>query len=480
MTRVLIVDDKAENLHLLRALLQGYGYEVDEARHGAEALAKARQNPPHLIISDLLMPVMDGYTLLRKWKMDERLKHTPFIVYTATYTEPKDEKLALDLGADAFIIKPAEPVAFMARLHDVMIQSSAGALTPHELAADEETQLKEYSEVLVRKLELKMLQLEQSNRELAANEVHLRAIINTEPECVKLLAADGSLLEMNPAGLSMFEADSFQQVEHHCVYPFVVEEHRPAFKELNENVFAGGSGTLEFQVVGLKGGQRWLETHASPLRDASGKVTALLGITRDITERKQAEEALRESEARVRLAVTASNIGFWDWNHLTNEVYFSREWKSQLGYAEDEIPNRFEEWESRLHPDDLAPTLAKVRRAIEDLSADYAVEFRLRHKDGSWRWIFTHAQVFRDATSKPVRMVGCHIDITERKQAEEALRASEERLRLALDAAHMGMFDWEVPHNRITWSRWHEELWGFKSGEFDGTYEAFTKRVHPE
>jgi len=80
MTRVLIVDDKAENLDLLRALLQGHGCEVDEARHGAEALVKARQAPPDLIISDLLLPVMDGYTLLRHWKADERLKPIPFVV----------------------------------------------------------------------------------------------------------------------------------------------------------------------------------------------------------------------------------------------------------------------------------------------------------------------------------------------------------------------------------------------------------------
>ncbi len=109
MIRALIVDDKPENLLLLRSLLQGHGYGVEEARHGAEALAKARQAPPQLVISDLLMPVMDGYTLLRHWKADRQLKTIPFIVYTTTYTQPKDEKLALDLGADAFILKPAEP-----------------------------------------------------------------------------------------------------------------------------------------------------------------------------------------------------------------------------------------------------------------------------------------------------------------------------------------------------------------------------------
>jgi two-component system, cell cycle sensor histidine kinase and response regulator CckA len=89
MIRVLVVDDKPENLYLLSALLQGHGFTVEEAPNGVEALTRARQAPPGLIISDLLMPVMDGYTLLRQWKADERLQKIPFVVYTATYTEDR-------------------------------------------------------------------------------------------------------------------------------------------------------------------------------------------------------------------------------------------------------------------------------------------------------------------------------------------------------------------------------------------------------
>ena len=129
MIRVMIVDDKPENLYLLGALLRGHACVVDEARHGAEALTKARHTPPDLIVSDLLMPVMDGYTLLRRWKADARLKSIPFVVYTATYTEPKDERLALDLGADAFILKPAEPDEFIAR-----IQGGSGAGASQRIA----------------------------------------------------------------------------------------------------------------------------------------------------------------------------------------------------------------------------------------------------------------------------------------------------------------------------------------------------------
>ncbi len=167
MTRILIVDDKMENAYLLRALLQGHGYAVEEARHGAEALDKARQHPPAMIVSDLLMPVMDGYTLLRQWRADSMLERIPFVVYTATYTEPKDEQLALDLGADAFMIKPAEPEVILARLQEVLAACAQGQPPRKSPTAKEDNVLlKQYNEALVRRLENKMAQLEQSNRKL--------------------------------------------------------------------------------------------------------------------------------------------------------------------------------------------------------------------------------------------------------------------------------------------------------------------------
>ncbi|MBW4484957.1 MAG: response regulator [Tildeniella torsiva UHER 1998/13D] len=168
MSLVLIADDNLENLYLLRMLLQGHGHTVEEARNGAEALTKARQQAPVLIISDLLMPVMDGYTLLRQWKADDRLKAIPFMVYTATYTDVKDERLALDLGADAFLLKPSEPEALMASI-TTLVGSSNQARFPVRLPQIEENaQLKDYSETLFRKLEKKIEGLQQTNRRLGA------------------------------------------------------------------------------------------------------------------------------------------------------------------------------------------------------------------------------------------------------------------------------------------------------------------------
>jgi signal transduction histidine kinase/CheY-like chemotaxis protein len=176
MTHALIVDDRPENRYLLRTVLKGHGFEASEAENGVAALARARQRMPDVVISDLLMPEMDGYALLRAWKADPLLARVPFIVYTATYTDAKDEQLARDLGADAFLVKPTEPGAFMRRLREVLAQAQAGTLQPRAPALEGDAALRGYNAALVRKLEEKSAQLEQRVAELAASEAHIRRL----------------------------------------------------------------------------------------------------------------------------------------------------------------------------------------------------------------------------------------------------------------------------------------------------------------
>jgi PAS domain S-box-containing protein len=148
----------------------------------------------------------------------------------------------------------------------------------------------------------------------------------------------------------------------------------------------------------------------------------------NISERKRAEEALRDASLRQKLAVQAGNIGLWDWDLTTNRVQFSAEWKRQIGYEENEIEDSFEEWKSRVHPDDLQGTLNQIQICRDSPGSTYQVEFRFRHRNGSYRWILAHGNVIADEDGRPVRMVGTHVDLTERKEAEEALHASQEAL----------------------------------------------------
>lgn len=165
----------------------------------------------------------------------------------------------------------------------------------------------------------------------------------------------------------------------------------------------------------------------------------LYSFIHDITERKQAEEALRETNMRLQEAIRATNVGLWDWDLATNKVYFSAEWKRQIGFEEYEIGDDFTEWENRVHPDDLNPMLAQVQHAIAERTRDYRVEYRFRHKDGSYRWILALGSMLTDSTGRPSRALGSHIDITERKRMEQALRESEERNRLLADVTMEGI-----------------------------------------
>ncbi|MBF0480874.1 MAG: response regulator [Desulfovibrionaceae bacterium] len=154
----------------------------------------------------------------------------------------------------------------------------------------------------------------------------------------------------------------------------------------------------------------------------------------DVSERKQAEKTLKESQERFRLAIETARLGFFDWNTRTGETFLSAQWKSQLGYADDELENRLEEFSGRLHPGERDRVLAHVRDFLARPYPNYEIEFRLRHRDGSYRTIYTRAILLPDATGERCRMLGTHLDITERKWLEESLdeaRAEAERANRA-------------------------------------------------
>lgn len=135
---------------------------------------------------------------------------------------------------------------------------------------------------------------------LKESENHLRTILQTEPECIKLLTINGELEDMNPAGLAMLEADNIEQVKGKTILNIINKPYRKAFQNLTENVFKGKSGTLEFEITGLKGTARWLSTNAVPMKDAEGKILSLLAVTRDVTDRKKAEEEIKKTTEELR------------------------------------------------------------------------------------------------------------------------------------------------------------------------------------
>ncbi len=155
------------------------------------------------------------------------------------------------------------------------------------------------------------IERKQAEEALRASENRLRAIIETEPECVKLLAPDGTLLEMNPAGLAMIEAESASELIGRSIYELVCPEYRDGFRAFTEGICKGQRGRMEFELTSLKGTRRWMETYAVPLPNEPGDLFVCLAVTRDITERQRAEEALRRSEANYRSLVQGAPYGIY-------------------------------------------------------------------------------------------------------------------------------------------------------------------------
>jgi diguanylate cyclase (GGDEF)-like protein/PAS domain S-box-containing protein len=280
---------------------------------------------------------------------------------------------------------------------------------------------------------------------LAASEQRLRAIIATEPECVKVMSAEGRLLEMNPAGLAMLEADSLAAVQTRPLTEFLLPEHRAGFIALHRKVFAGSNGTLEFEVRGLKGGRRWLETHAAPLRDGDGRVCQLLGITRDITERRQVRESLRAEQRKLRRVLDSMEafVALFTPDGRVLEVneaplrFVGRSREEMLGtrFADGEWWRHSQQVRERVRA--ILARAAAGENVREDLSVSGA--------GGEVRIFDAIFAPLRDANGAVVQVVGSGVDITERTEAEGALRESEARFR-SLTALSADWY-WEQDEN---------------------------------
>jgi PAS domain S-box-containing protein len=192
----------------------------------------------------------------------------------------------------------------------------------------------------------------------------------------------------------------------------------------------------EYRIILADGSIRWVRDRCFPLRDETGEIYRFAGIAEDISDRKQAEQALRDSEERLQMALEGSGGGLWDWNILTNEDYLSSRWLEMLGYEKGELPYDFSSWERLIHPDDKVWVMERLNAHLQDDSVSYKFEYRMLTKSGEWKWISNHGKVvLRDQQGNPLRMAGIHFDISDRKQAELALRQSEEFKNRILDSS---------------------------------------------
>jgi len=303
-----------------------------------------------------------------------------------------------------------------------------------------------------------MEQMERATKALDESQALLRTIIQSEPECVKLMAADGRLLDMNPAGLAMIEAESFDEVRGKSLAALLRPADREAFTALTDAVFQGRAGVLEFEITGLKGTRRRLETHAVPLRNPDGAIIAMLGLTRDITERTRAEEALTES--RRVLATLIGNLPGMVYR-CRNDPSWTMEFVSDGSYALTGYrPAELEAggivaYGDLIHPEDREGLWTACQASLA-AKTRCDNEYRLVAKTGETKWVWERAEGVYAPDGVLIGIEGFITDITERKRAEQEIKALNEALearvarrtaQLAGSNQELESFSYSVSHD---------------------------------
>jgi PAS domain S-box-containing protein len=261
---------------------------------------------------------------------------------------------------------------------------------------------------------------------------------------------DNAVVITDPQGRIEWVNDGFTRVTEYTL-PEVVGRKPGSFLQgpdtdpetvafVRAKLAAGEGFKTEIVNYGKSGRAYWLAIEVQPVRGPDGALRYFMAIETDVTARKQMERELRESRERYELAVRGSNDGMWDWDVPAGTVYYSPQWMAQVGYAEGDWPGDVTTFDALCHPDDKDRVWAAIRATHDGLTDVYSIEFRLKHKDGSWRWILSRAVLVRDAAGKPLRMAGCHTDLTDKRRADEALRQAEEKYRGIFEHAVMGIF----------------------------------------
>jgi PAS domain S-box-containing protein len=225
------------------------------------------------------------------------------------------------------------------------------------------------------------------------------------------------------------------------------------------------------------GQTRWAGAHVYPVKDDAGRVEEVVLVHHDVTEQRVAEEAMRQSERRLRSLVEQSAAGIAQ-TDLNGRIQFANDRFCQIvGYPRDEVVGL--RVHDLTHPDDVAVTTKLVAEGAAT-GREYRMEKRYVRRDGSVVWVAVNASIIRGEAGQPQSIMGVVIDVSDRRLAEAAVREGEERLRLGLDAGNTGTWDWDIASGRVTWSDRVYEFHGVPKGEFAGSVGDFARLVHPE
>jgi PAS domain S-box-containing protein len=287
----------------------------------------------------------------------------------------------------------------------------------------------------------------EADQALRESEARYRTLIEAAPDAILTVDRDGVVLSVNAEMARRLGGGSDQVVgrRFHDLMPADGADQRLAWVRQAFDTGMPVAARDRGRVPGYE--DRWYEAIHAPIRDADGTVRQVLVVSRDVTERVRAEEALRQSEERYALATAAGKVAVWDWRPEDGPPLCSPALEEMLGYGPEEVFSDWQDWDRIRHPDDRE-RMREISRSISDGQVtEFAMEQRLLHKDGMYHWIFSRGTAIRHPDGRIVRLLGTSTDTTEQKRAEEERRKIAERLQQASKLESLGLLAGGVAHD---------------------------------
>jgi PAS domain S-box-containing protein len=298
-----------------------------------------------------------------------------------------------------------------------------------------------------KKMQVTIAEKEQLNEEVKNNERMLNSLLNGIKESALLIDVKGKVLAANDTVDDRIN-NGHRDIVGKNVYDLLDSDVAKARQKYVEELIRTGKA-LQFEDVR---NNRVISNSISPVLESNGIISKIALIGYDITDQRKNALALMETEERFTLAMKASNDGLFDWNLLTNEIYYSPRWKSILGYEDHELPNDFSVWETNTDHEDVQRSWKLQQKLISRQIDRFVMEFKMKHKDGNWVDILSRAEAIFDETGKAVRIIGTHTDITERKLAEEELRIHKELLSETESIGKVGGWSFNIDTMELKWT----------------------------
>ena len=401
--RVLLLEDNRADAELNAYALRHAGLVIETRRveHERDFVLALSEFRPDIILADFNLPDFDGFQALTLAHAQD--PDLPFILVTGAIGD-ENAVQALHQGASDYVLKDR-----LSRLPAAVRRALDDAAQRYRLRA---------AEIALRD-----------------SEARFRRLVESSSDMIWMVDQDLRFVYISP---SMGEVLGYPEAEllGKTPFAFMAPEEAGRVRALLQDTLAARQPFSMLQCVQRHRDGHGVQVEVSgvPVGQADGRWCGYQGIARDVSARKASEAALAEAEQRWILALEGAGHGVWDWDANTNHVFFSHQWKTILGYTDDEVGDSLDEWQSRVHPDDLAGCLADLERHFKGETPTYRNEHRIRCKDGHYKWILDQGRVIRWlAPGQPQRVIGTHTDISHLKETDAALRLQAARDSVILE-----------------------------------------------